>query len=65
MLEDYLEIVFVFSCEVVDVELVGVVSEILIVSIVLFLWLDGVLGRIIVLGFVLFEIVGVVTWIVL
>lgn len=49
----------------VDIELVGVVGEVLVVFLVLFLGFKGVLGGIVVLRFVFFEIVGVIAWIVL
>ena len=65
MLEDYLQVVLVFSWKMVDVELVRVVGEVLIVSLVLFVWLVSVLRRISMLGFVFFEIIGVIAWIVL
>lgn len=48
----------------VDIELVGVVGEVLVVFL-LFLGFKGVLGGIVVLRFVFFEIVGVIAWIVL
>ena len=63
MFEDYLQVVFVFSWKMVDVELVRVVGKVLIVFLVLFLWLVSVLRRVFMLGFVFFEIVGVIAWI--
>lgn len=65
MLEDYLQVVLVFSWKMIDVELVRVVCKVLIVFLVLSLRLVSVLRRVIMLGFVFFEIIRVIAWIVL
>ena len=62
MLEYNLKIVFVFSCQVVDIELVWVVCKVLIVILVLFLWLVSSLSSSGILWLVLFEIIGVRAW---
>lgn len=64
VLEDYLQVVLVLSCQMVDVELVRTLCE-FIYLLVLLLRLSHNLSRIALIMLLLFEIIRVVAWVIL